>query len=173
MMTPAEPRRSAIHRPPPEITARSLRALVSTARAVTVLDVRQESVFRAGHIPNSVNAPESGSTALVKKVQQAERAVLVCDDGRLSVMVARMLGVCGFPDVAVLKGGLQAWVAEGGPLMETTRSGNERLAIPWEDPVSVPVGWVEKLYRRITPRLVFIGLAASALVLIVARFASA
>ncbi len=173
MMTPVQPRRSAIHRPPPEMTVRELRTLVLTTPAVTILDVREEAVFRRGHVPHSVNAPESSSTALVKKVQSADRAVLVCEDGRLSAMVARMLGVCGFPDVAILRGGLQAWVAEGGSLMETTRSGNERPAIPWEDPAPAPApaGWVEKAFRRITPRTLFIGLAAaSALGLIVARW---
>ena len=148
-MTTLEPRRSAIHRPPPEITARALRDLLRTTPAVKVLDVREESAFRPGHLPNSVNAPDSRTTSLIKKVQEAGRAVLVCDDGRLSSLVARTLGVCGFPDVAYLSGGLKAWVAEGGLLLETTRSGNELPVSPPEKPK--PAGWLGSLWRRIAP----------------------
>jgi len=171
-MTSIEPRRSAIHRPPPEISARNLRELLWTTTAVKVLDVREEAAFRPRHLPNSVNAPDSRTTTLIKKVQEAGRVVLVCEDGRLSALVARTLGVCGFPDVAFLSGGIKAWVEAGGTLMETTRSGNELVAAPPEDPK--PLGWVGRVCRRITPRVVFFGIAAaSALLLIVVRLVSA
>lgn len=165
MTTPIQPRRSAIHRPPPEISAQELRRLLLSKTAPKVFDVRTESAFRSGHLPTSVNAPDSRTTALVKRVQEADRAVLVCEDGRLSAMVARTLGVCGFPDVAFLKGGVRAWLTEGGYLMETTRSGNERPLSPVDD--SSRIEQFAPLYGGVNPRVLWIGLGAACAGLVV------
>jgi rhodanese-related sulfurtransferase len=161
MMKLTEARRSAIHRPPPEVQARPLREALLCAAAPAIFDVREESAFRSGHLPHSVNVPESRTTLLVKKVQEAPCVVLVCDDGRLSAMVARTLGVCGFPNVAYLKGGLQSWLTHGGSLMETSRLGNE-----------VPVGLLQgsdpaeprgERPNWETPKLILLGLAVVSL----------
>src|SRR5204863_9892372 len=91
----------------------------------SLVDVREAAAFHARHIAGSLHAPDSQTTALVRKLQTLESVVLVCDDGRLSSMVARTLGFCGFHDVGFLEGGLASWVAAGGVLVETTRSGFE------------------------------------------------
>jgi rhodanese-related sulfurtransferase len=165
LMTPIQPRRSAIHRPPPEISAKELRRALWSKTAPSIFDVRNESAFRTGHLASSINAPDSRTTTLVKRVQEAERVVLVCDDGRVSAMVARTLGVCGFPDVAYLKGGLRAWLTEGGDLMETTRSGNERPVSPVDD--SSRIDKLAPICVRLNPRLLLIGLAAGCTALFV------
>jgi rhodanese-related sulfurtransferase len=125
-----------------------------------ILDLREEEEHRRGHLEGSFSTPESNMTAVMRKVQEAEQVVLVCKDGRFSATVARMMGVFGFPGVAYLEGGLDAWKIGDNPLMETTCSGNERRAQGLVDPdkegpESEPPG-------RVTPRVVIAGLMLSA-----------
>jgi len=88
------------------------------AENVYVLDVRTADEYAAGHIPGAVWAP-GGQAIQATDEYVAVRAasiVLVCDGPVRSVMTAAWLRRMGFPDVAVLAGGLAAWVADGGAL---------------------------------------------------------
>lgn len=119
-------RPSSIQKPPPKMTAVELRLLLHAREEITIVDVREPGAFLARHLPGAVNAPDSQTTALVKKMQTFARAVLICGNGRASALVARTLAFCGFRAVCYLEGGMDAWVAAGGGLAETTRSGFER-----------------------------------------------
>lgn len=119
------------------ITAAELLRHLGAGEQIAVVDVRETGPFIGRHIGGSISAPDSLTTALVRKMQVLKRAVLVCEDGRLSAMVARTLGFCGFKDLAILEGGLQAWVAAGGALSETTRSGFEH-ELPSPEPAEPP-----------------------------------
>ena len=90
------------------------------------------AAFHPSHIGGSINAPDSLTTALVKKIQALEWAILVCQDGRQAAMVVKTLGYCGFKKLAYLEGGLNAWVAAGGRMVETTRTGFEHEVQPPE-----------------------------------------
>ncbi len=102
-----ELRRSAIHRPPPTLDARELNDICGTFLRPTIRDVRDEAQFKAGHLEGAVHAPESNTPALLGTVTRASKVDLVCNDGHRSSTVARMLGVCGYPEVTYLKGGLK------------------------------------------------------------------
>lgn len=83
---------------------------------VYVLDVRTAEEFAAGHLPGATWAP-GGQLIQATDEYVAVRAagiVLVCDGSVRSVMTAAWLRRMGFPDVAVLAGGLPAWSAAGG-----------------------------------------------------------
>jgi rhodanese-related sulfurtransferase len=122
--------------------------------APVILDVREAPAFGAGHLPGSLHAPDSQTTALVKKLQTVPRAILVCDNGTLSSMVRRTLGFCGFHAVSYLEGGLKAWVAAGGPLMEITRSGGERaLDLLDESEAALPAVPAPSPWRRMVAAL--------------------
>jgi rhodanese-related sulfurtransferase len=123
---------------PPSITAVELRRHLGAGEKPTLVDVREAGPFAARHIAGSIHSPDSQTTALVKKLQSLARAVLVCEDGRVSAMVARTLGFCGFREVAFLEGGLEAWVSVGGALVETTRSGFEHELPRPEPPEPAP-----------------------------------
>lgn len=158
-----ELRRSAIHRPPPTLEAKELNDLCGTFLRPTILDVREETQFRGGHIEGSVSAPEGNTTALLGKVANAKKVVLVCNDGHLSATVARMLGVCGYPEVTYLKGGLKAWKESGAFLNETTRCGEERRLHEGGNPDGPgPIG---RLMAWLTPPVFFAGLAGAAVVI--------
>jgi rhodanese-related sulfurtransferase len=86
--------------------------------AVYVLDVRTRDEFAAGHVAGAVWAP-GGQAVQTTDEYVAVRAapiVLVCDGLVRSVMTASWLMRMGFPDVAVLAGGLPAWERAGGPV---------------------------------------------------------
>ncbi len=169
-VTPVEPRRSALHRPPTAVDVDGLWSLSCSASPPTILDVREEKLYRRGHIEKSCCSPESHTTALVRKVQESARVVLVCGDGRLSANVARVMGVCGFPDVAYLKGGIDAWTMADKPLLETTRSGNE---CPARDHGAEESSDEAAGPRRLTPRVVIPGLLLSAALLTLLAWALA
>src|SRR5438876_8071700 len=95
-----------------------------------VLDVRTADEYAAGHVAGAVWAP-GGQAVQATDEYVAVRAasiVLVCDGFARSVMTASWLRRMGFPDVAVLAGGLPAWSAAGG-------------AVAREHPTVVPFGW--------------------------------
>ncbi len=83
-----------------------------------VVDVRSESEYESGRLPGSSNVP--GGQA----VQRADdfiavrnaRIVFISNESARAVMTAYWYGEMGFPNVAVLQGGLRAWSEGGGKL---------------------------------------------------------
>ena len=85
-------------------------------RAVYVLDVRTREEYGAGHIAGAVWSP-GGQTVQATDEYVAVRAgaiVLACDGFARATLTAAWLKRMGFPDVAVLAGGLPAWTEAGG-----------------------------------------------------------
>src|SRR5207253_7712782 len=68
------------------------------------------------HIAGAVWAPGGQAVQATDEyiAVRAASIVLVCDGFARSVMTASWLRRMGFPDVAVLAGGLPAWTAAGG-----------------------------------------------------------
>jgi rhodanese-related sulfurtransferase/glyoxylase-like metal-dependent hydrolase (beta-lactamase superfamily II) len=79
-----------------------------------VLDVRQDSEYRAGHIPGAVHI-ELGDLAQTAP----EGAVVVCGHGERAMTAASLLQRAGHHGLAVLAGGPGDWAAAAGrPLQE-------------------------------------------------------
>jgi rhodanese-related sulfurtransferase len=87
------------------------------AAGVSLIDVRGPDEFNAppGHLPGAVNVPlaELNPGALVAKAQPV---VLVCKSDKRSARAAETLMAAGLRDVAVLRGGTDAWHQRGLPL---------------------------------------------------------
>jgi rhodanese-related sulfurtransferase len=87
-----------------------------TGGSTYIIDVRSESEFESGHIPGSLSVP--GGQA----VQRADdfvavrnaRIVFVSGQSARAVMAAYWYRQMGFRNVKVLRGGLDAWRADGG-----------------------------------------------------------
>ena len=97
---------------------------------VVILDVRTAGEYEAGRVAGAVWAP-GGQAVQATDEYVAVRAasiVLVCDGLVRSVLTASWLMRMGYPGVAVLAGGLQAWMAAGG-------------AVEAGHPSLVPAGW--------------------------------
>lgn len=155
--------RSARWLPPTGMTVSQLNRDLPVGAAPAILDVREWDAFQGAHIPGSVHAPDSRPADLVCQVERHPRVVLVCEDGRMSAMVARTLKFSGIADPLFLVGGLKAWEGEGGALQEISATGQEHRVV--RDTIG------ETAVRRLAPigkamsvRVLFLALAASAAV---------
>ena len=95
-----------------------------------VIDVREPSEFKGGHIPSALNKPLSA--VCLKEVclpeHQNKKLVLQCQGGKRSMLAAEKLlkETPGF-DIYNLEGGINAWVEAG---FETSyQAGRKRLPL--------------------------------------------
>lgn len=86
------------------------------AEGVTVLDVREQEEWDAGHVEGAQHVPLSELGQRAGEVPSAGRVLCVCKVGGRSaqaVLFLRSLGV----DAVNLHGGMLAWSAAGRPLV--------------------------------------------------------
>lgn len=84
---------------------------------VTVLDVREQWEWVAGHVEGSLHLPMSELPGRVQEVPQD--VVVVCRSGNRSAQVTAWLAAQGWRAVN-LDGGLLAWERRGRPLVSET-----------------------------------------------------
>jgi len=94
---------------PTEVLAADLPA------GATLLDVREQGEWDAGHVDGSVHVPMSEIQGRLADVPDGD-LVVVCRSGHRSAQVAAWLAGQGRSAVN-LAGGLQRWVEEGRPLV--------------------------------------------------------
>jgi len=110
-------------------------------------DVRTAEEYAAGHAAGAIWAPGGQAIQATDDYFAVRGAsfVFVCDGNARSVMTASWFLRMGFPDVAVLEGGLAAWVESGG-------------AVESGHPVRIPFGY--EVARAAVPRIGVAELAA-------------
>lgn len=81
---------------------------------VTVLDVRDESEWDAGHIAQAVHVPLATLAGRLDEVPRGRPVVVHCHAGSRSAIAASVLTAAGVPDVRNMSGGIAAWT---GPLV--------------------------------------------------------
>jgi rhodanese-related sulfurtransferase len=86
------------------------------ADGAVVLDVREADEWAVGHVAGSVHIPMGELGGRLDELPKDRPIVAVCRTGARSGTVTEALGVRGY-DIVNLVGGLQAWVAEGLPLV--------------------------------------------------------
>lgn len=86
---------------------------------MTVVDVRGESEWRAGHLPGALHVP-LGVIAERAASLPATPLVLQCQSGSRSAIAASLLQRLGRNDVLNLSGGYAAWERSARPLMAST-----------------------------------------------------
>jgi rhodanese-related sulfurtransferase len=88
--------------------------MIDDDRAVTIVDVREPELFRAGHIPGAINIPYEVSHArILKELNPKERIVFVCHGGPMGDELSRILIKNSYKEVFNLKGGMQrGWKSE-------------------------------------------------------------
>ena len=76
-----------------------------------LIDVRSEEEYAAGHIPGSINVPGGQAVQRADDFVAVRNApvVFISNDAARAVMTAYWYGQMGFPNVAVLEGGLNKW----------------------------------------------------------------
>lgn len=99
----------------PAVGAAEARTLVDGG--APLIDVRESAEWNAGHAPQAVHVPMSRLADLVHRVPKGQQVVIVCRSGNRSGHVVRALVAEGY-DVVNLAGGMHAWRAAGGAVVD-------------------------------------------------------
>jgi len=81
-----------------------------------IVDVRQPSEFREGHIPKAKLIPSSSLPRRAGDLRRFKEIVVVCRSGSRSSRAAKQLAEMGFGNVRNLTGGMNAWERAGFPV---------------------------------------------------------
>jgi rhodanese-related sulfurtransferase len=93
-------------------SVRATDAIELVAAGATLLDVRENSEWNAGHAPGAGQIAARASRRLPK----GRQVIVVCRSGARGSTVARTLRSTGI-DAVNLKGGLRAWESAGGRIV--------------------------------------------------------
>ncbi|MEI8267912.1 MAG: rhodanese-like domain-containing protein [Betaproteobacteria bacterium] len=120
-MTTPPARRSAVTAPrdPPQKSPQEVHALLDSSDEWAFLDVREQGAFDEGHPFWAVNAPASHLESEMPRLVPRKGTLLVLmddSDGGLARQAAERLSGWGYDDIAVMRGGLQAWREAGLPV---------------------------------------------------------
>jgi hydroxyacylglutathione hydrolase len=86
-----------------------------------ILDVREESEWREGHIPGSIHTPYHDIHDLPERLDPERPVAVICSSGRRSAVGASLLKAYGARDVIhVVDGGVPSWGRLGHPLESGT-----------------------------------------------------
>ena len=80
-------------------------------KSFTLIDVREESEFAAGHIPGAIHLSKGVIERDIESAipNQAERVVLYCGGGYRSAIAAESLVAMGYTNVTSMDGGWRGW----------------------------------------------------------------
>ena len=111
----------AVIRPP------ELAQLLSEHPEVRLLDVRTPTEYETVHIRGAYNVPLDllGEHGAEIRINVAEPVVLVCQSGQRARKAEEALKAAGMPNLHVLDGGVNGWVAAGNPVVRRA----ERLSL--------------------------------------------
>ncbi len=100
--------------PVPEVSPREASGLCRSAK-VLVVDVRPQSLYEQGHLPDAMHLPCNRSAleeAAQEQLSSADAVLIYGQDTESAVVVARALLKQNYP-VRVLQGGYPKWEGEG------------------------------------------------------------
>lgn len=85
--------------------------------AVTVVDVRQDPEFAAGHVPDAVHIPLGLLPARLGDVPaDGRRVATMCASGTRATIAASILRRVGYDPLVVTNGGFDEWAAHKRPV---------------------------------------------------------
>lgn len=99
----------------PTLTAQELRSRLA-AGGVTVVDVRNDQEWTAGHLAGAQSIPLGALAQRMAELEPDGAIVVHCQGGTRSAIAASMLLAAGHRTVANLAGGFTAWNAAGFPV---------------------------------------------------------
>ena len=101
------------------VDAVTAQALIAANPDVLVVDVRTPGEFESAHIEGAINLPlEQVDDHLRRVVADAGGTVLlICQSGARATRAHKRLCEAGLPGAKVLAGGMNAWIAAGGPVV--------------------------------------------------------
>jgi hydroxyacylglutathione hydrolase len=100
----------------PQIDVAELDARLKSG-SVRVLDVREESEFRGGHLPGAINIPVKRLPERVAKLKRDKPYAVICQSGNRSRTATDYLVEQGFEGTVSVTGGTGAWASSGRPII--------------------------------------------------------
>jgi hydroxyacylglutathione hydrolase len=94
-----------------------LAEVVLDGGGVTVVDVRQENEWAAGHLPGAVHALPAAMATLAEELDRTAPVAVHCATGHRSAIAASLLLRAGITDVWHVTDGVDAWQRLGHPLV--------------------------------------------------------
>jgi rhodanese-related sulfurtransferase len=91
------------------VAPRELKARLDAGERPVLLDVRERWEFELARIEGSTLVPMSELERRFSELDPAAQTVVICHHGVRSAYVTQALQRAGFPDVANLEGGLDAY----------------------------------------------------------------
>jgi hydroxyacylglutathione hydrolase len=82
---------------------------------VQVIDVRNPEEWSHGHLPGAIHIPLAALPERLEEIDPSRPVVVQCRGGGRSAIASSLLMSRGLTNVANLKGGYDAWVAQGLP----------------------------------------------------------
>ena len=101
----------------PETTVPEVKARLDSGESLTLIDVREESEFARGHLPNAVHISKGViERDIERKMPDKDRElILYCGGGFRSVLAADNLKKMGYTNVISMDGGWREWNEAGYP----------------------------------------------------------
>ena len=93
-------------------------------RGVELIDVRERDERDSGYIAGSRNIPYRLLPLCAAEVPTDRPVVTICESGARAGIAASILAARGVPARPVLDGGITAWAARGGAMVEFRRCGS-------------------------------------------------
>lgn len=102
----------------PGVTVRDVTARIRT-NEVSLLDVRAQGEWNAGHVPNSVNIPVQDLAQRLAEIPRGKQIIVHCQTGARAAIAASLLKARGFDDVSIFGGGFAEWSRSGEKVATT------------------------------------------------------
>ena len=100
----------------PQIDVAELDALLAQG-AIRVLDVREDSEFRSGHLPGAIHVPVKRLPDRLGKLKHDKPYAVICQSGSRSRSATSYLLDQGFEGTVSVRGGTSAWTRSGRALV--------------------------------------------------------
>lgn len=109
----------ALQRRGQKVSLLQVTQLINAGKTVLV-DVREPAEFAAGHVRDAIAIPlgELGNRAAELEKHKSRTIVTVCASGVRSARAVDVLKKAGFAEVYSLEGGMEAWQAQGLPVVK-------------------------------------------------------
>jgi rhodanese-related sulfurtransferase len=118
----------------PRLLPGQLDRAIANKEPITVVDVRNLAAYEQAHIPAAVHLPLEELPGRIGELDGNKTIVFYClsPNDAMSLQAAMRLYEAGFTRVAVLKGGIQRWYADGYPIEGTLLTPTPRfIGPPW------------------------------------------
>jgi rhodanese-related sulfurtransferase len=86
-------------------------------QSALLIDVREPSEFRRGHIPGAMNMPLRSLTDNLDNISKDRPVVLYCSSGYRTAMGVMALQMLGYSNVRGFPPSIQGWKAGGEPIV--------------------------------------------------------